>query len=168
MTMGSFIILHCSFSISHILTILTMLTLVEGLYIIQTQLHSYDNPTQQRLRACINDRCFVAGCCDAGEGNCTSGERRCDTFFVFCLRPLGIAEYRLGCGSNGGSVIQSDVNVNDAAINFSQSSFLGLNNPVDLPGLTNDWNVSCTRYNHCMHVHNNIIIVKYAGCSIVY
>ena len=150
--MGSFIILCGSFSI----IVLTLFTVVEGLYIVQTQIHGYDNPTQWRFLICGNSQCFSAGgCCDIGEGNCTSGERRCDTFFIFCLRPLGISPRLIGCGSNTSSVIQSDVNMNDAAINFSRSSFLGLNNPFTLPGLTNSWNVSCTIIaNHCMHIHN--------------
>ena len=139
--MGSFIILHGSFSV----LLLTMFTVVGGLYIVQTHTHDYDNPTQRRLLTCSNNQCFAAaGCCDTGEGNCTSGERRCDTFFIFCLRPLRTIIPGLGCGSNTGSVIQSDVNMNDTAIDFSRSSFLGLNNPFTLPGLTNNWNVSCT------------------------
>ena len=46
--------------------------------------------------------------------------------------------------------MQSDVNVNDADIDFSQSTVLGLNNPLNLPGLTNDWNMSVLIINHCM------------------
>jgi hypothetical protein len=117
------------------------LTLVKGLYILQLQLIGYVNPTQQRITGCnINDfQCFGT-CCDAGTGACTNGDRRCDTFFTYCLRPLGTTEF--GCGSSSGSVIQSDVNENDAAVNFSQSTVLGLTNPINLPGLTNAWNVS--------------------------
>jgi Notch-like protein len=50
----------------------------------------------------------------------------------------------MGCGFDNEHVTQSDVNENDAVINFSQniSTILGLNNPLNLPGLTNDWNVS--------------------------
>ena len=39
-------------------------------------------------------------------------------------------------------MIQSDVNENDAVVNFSRSTFLGLSNPINVSGLTNDWNVS--------------------------
>jgi hypothetical protein len=66
-----------------------------------------------------------------------NGDKRCDTFFTYCLRSLGTSGF--GCGSSSGSVIQSSVNENDAAVDFSQSN---LSNPINLPGLTNDWNVS--------------------------
>ena len=69
-----------------------------------------------------------------------NGNRRCDTFFTYCLRPLNTTGF--DCGSSSGSEIQSGVNENDAAVNFSQSTVLGLSNPINLPGLTNDWNVS--------------------------
>ena len=61
------------------------------------------------------------------EHACTSGNRQCDTFFIFCLRSLS-AGSESGC--NNGMVLRSDVNMNDATIDFSQGSFLGLNNPV--------------------------------------
>ena len=52
------------------------------------------------------------------------------------------------------SEIQSEVNQNDAAIDFSQSTILGLSNPVVIPGLTNDWNVSYLQHiimvDHCI------------------
>jgi hypothetical protein len=123
------------------LLILSQLTLVKGLYVIQLQLLGYDNPTQQRI-FCNSDRCFLTFgvCCDDGGGSCGNGNRRCDTFFIYCLRPLGTNGF--DCGSNSGSEIQSGVNENDAVINFSQSTVLGLSNPINLPGLTNDWNVS--------------------------
>lgn len=117
--------------------------MVEGLYILQVQLRDYDNPNQQCFSC--TDQPFQqcsSECCDAGEGNCTSGERRCDTFFTFCLKPLGNTE--LGCDSSNSrsSMVESNVNQNDKAIDFSQGSFLGLYNPVNLSGLTNNWNVS--------------------------
>ena len=108
----------------------SQLTLIEGLYILQVQLLDYNNPTQQAV---------VSGqfaCCDGCIG---TFRRRCDTFFIFCLRPLDTTG--LGCGSSSGSEIQSGVNVNDADIDYSGSTVLGLNNPLNLPGLTNDWNV---------------------------
>ena len=120
------------------LLLLSQLALVEGLYILQLQLLGYNNPTQQRIGFCNSNQCF-GPCCD-GSGSCTNGDRRCDTFFTYCLRPLDMLGF--GCGSSSGSEIQSDVNENDAAVNFSQSTVLGLSNPINFPGLTNDWNVS--------------------------
>ena len=108
------------------------------------QLNDYSNPNQLRIVFCPplqgGSVCNYV-CCDSGPGACTSGGRRCDTFFIFCLRPLRAGS---GLGCNSGTVLQSRVNVNDATIDFSQSSFLGLNNPFTLPGLTNNWNVSCS------------------------
>ena len=125
------------------LLILSQFALVKGLYVLQLQLLGYSNPTQERF-FCNNDGCRIdldfGPCCDGGSGPCTNGDRRCDSFFIFCLRPLDTPGF--DCDPNSGSEIQSDVNENDAAVNFSQSTVLGLSNPINLPGLTNDWNVS--------------------------
>ena len=124
---------------------------MEGLYILQAQLLDYDNPNQ--LSVHCNVFCQV-DCCDGMQmQDCVSGNRRCDTFFTFCLRPLGTTGR--GCDSpSSGSEIQSEVNQNDAAIDFSQSTILGLSNPIVIPGLTNDWNVSYLQHiimvDHCI------------------
>ena len=116
--------------------------LVEGLYFLQARVNSFRNPNQRSLH-CNEDGCSRRCCDDRDLESCGSsnGDRRCDTFFIFCLRPLFTTGF--GCGSNSGSVMRSDVNQNDATrIDFSQSTFLGLSNPVNLTGLTNNWNVS--------------------------
>lgn len=41
-----------------------------------------------------------------------------------------------------GSRISNGSNTDDAPIDFSQSSVLGLDNPLTLEGLTDTWNVS--------------------------
>lgn len=145
-----FIILYCSLSISYVLTIVSQISLVEGLYIVRAQIHGYRNPYQYRLLGCSSTRC-QAICCDSNiMRQCISGERQCDTFFIFCLRPLGTSGY--GCSSlNNDSVTVSDVNLNDAAIDFSNSTFLGLSNPLVLQGSTNVWNVS----------HSIISVIRY-------
>ena len=108
---------------------------------LQAQIHSFVNPNQ-RSTHCNQFGCWRACCDDGSRETCSSGERRCDTFFIFCLRPLDTDDFE-GCSSNSGSVIRSEVNENGVpAIDFSQSTFLGLSNPINLPGLTNDWNVS--------------------------
>ena len=119
--------------------IMSQLTLVEGFYTLQAQLHGYDNPNQVRVTGCNNNGCSTA-CCD-NTGTCTSGFRRCDTFFIFCLRPFESGA-PFGCGSSSGSEMQSTVSINGATIDFSQSTFLGLHNPLVFQGLTNAWNVS--------------------------
>ena len=147
------------------LLILSQFALVKGLYVLQLQLLGYSNPTQQRL-FCDNNVCSLdldlGQCCDGGSGPCTNGNKRCDSFFTYCLRPLGTSGFN--CGSSSGSEIQSGVNWNDAAVNFSQSTVLGLTNPINFPGLTNDWNVSI--FIVCMFA----IIILFcmpAGCSTI-
>ena len=54
---SSFIILYSSLSISYVLTIVSQLTLVEGLYIVQVQIHSYENPTPANSS---NENCEVS------------------------------------------------------------------------------------------------------------
>ena len=120
------------------------LGLVEGRYIIQVQLNDYNNPDQRLATSCNPPggfECVFGVCCDGGLGARISGDRRCDTFFVYCLRPLSTGS-QLGCGSGSGRVIRSDVNENDATLDSSQSTVLGLSNPFTLPGLTNNWNMS--------------------------
>ena len=120
--------------------LVSQLTPVEGLYIVQVQLHGYDNPTQQRFLGCNAIGCST-GCCDGNiNGECTSDFRRCDTNFLFCLRPLNS---RFNCDSNRDDVMESNVEFNnDTNFDFSRSTFLGLNNPLVFRGLTNAWNVS--------------------------
>lgn len=135
-----FLTLYTPLSVCVYIIVISQLALAEGLYVLQTQIHSFVNPDQESLH-CNQSGCSVA-CCDNGPGACGVGERRCDTFFIFCLRPFNTEGFAIGgCGSSG-SVMQSNVNMDDASLDFSQSSFLGLSNPVRLPGLTNDWNVS--------------------------
>ena len=134
---STFIILCCSLCMS----LVSQLTLVEGLYIIQAQLHGYDNPTQRCFLGCDNcDRCFIGYCDGNINGECTSGFRRCDTLFFLCLRPLSS---QIGCDPDTDGVMRSNAeNDNDTNFDFSQSTFLGLNNPLIFQGLTNAWNVS--------------------------
>ena len=108
---------------------------VNGRYLVNVTLVGYTNPNQ-RCADCGSNRC-----CDTNfdSNNCFRG-RRCDTFFFFCLRPFGSTG--TGCSYNGD--LTSEVNEDDAAINFNQMKFLGLDNPLTLEGLTDAWNVSWT------------------------
>ena len=131
------------FSLIISMSLVSQLTLVEGLYNVHIQLHGYDNPTQQRFLFCNDNSCFT-GCCDGNiVGECTSGSSRCDTCFFFCLRPVLNSPVSTDCDPNNNSVMQSNVeNDNDENFDFSRSTFLGLNNPLVFQGLTNAWNVS--------------------------
>jgi hypothetical protein len=63
---------------------------------------------------------------------------RCDNVFHYCLRSINTSESNDEC--SGGN--RSDVNSNDTPLNFSQSTVLGLPNPLPLRGLTTQWTVS--------------------------
>lgn len=105
---------------------------------LEVRLYGYNNPTG-RCQECGN----MMGCCDR-HNTTECGERfMCDTYFHYCLRPLGSDKEEGGgnCSDYGG--ITSNTNTNDRFVNFSQSMVLGLDNPLLLPGLTkeSDWNV---------------------------
>jgi hypothetical protein len=70
--------------------------------------------------------------------DCT-GERRCDSYFIYCLRPIGDRELD-GCSSSEHRNISS-VNPNDGPLNFSQSTVLFLSNPQVLSGLRRAYEV---------------------------
>lgn len=110
-------------------------SLVGGRYILEVKLFGYSNPSG----SCSNCQGF---CCD-GVGiqppNC-SETLRCDSFFRYCLTPLEVAEPG-NCFSPGSRF--SLPNRDDRVLDFTQSNVaLGLENPLQLPGLTNDYRVS--------------------------
>lgn len=118
-------------------------------YNVKLRLSNYSNPRQLRP-FCGGGTCYsnLYYCCDGGTGigvSCpTEGadllENRCDTFFVYCLRNTNTT---IGAGcSNSEERLLSNVSQNDASLNFSQSTVLGLENPLTFQGLTNYWNVN--------------------------
>ena len=84
------------------------------------------------------------GCCDR-HNTTECSDFLCDTYFDYCLRPLGSKEEGAGGCSYSGYVVSTS-NRNDGFVNFSRSTVtvLGLDNPLILPGLTNNWNVNLT------------------------
>ena len=122
---------------------------VKGRYILQVTISGYINPFQ-RCAGCAS----LSRCCDTNfNTNSCFGNRRCDTFFFFCLRPID-SNVRNGTGCSYSGNLTSEVNENDATINFDQTTFLGLDNPLTLEGLTDAWNVSgpdVSLYT-CMHL----------------
>ena len=97
----------------------------EGLYQVELGVFDYDNPTG-RCQAFINTG---RGCCDSPrDSSPCSGKRLCDSYFTYCLRPLG---------SEGGDCSDYDsrvsrVNWDDGS---SRDALLGLENPLILsPG----------------------------------
>ena len=75
-------------------------------------------------------------CCEPVGRTSDCVDPGCDSYFYYCLRSVGTT----GPGCSGGRT--SQVNLNDAALDFSQAMVLGLPNPLPLPGLTREWNVS--------------------------
>ena len=103
---------------------------MSGEYTVEIRLRNFTNPS---------DLLANGECCDLnitlGDGSCAlSG---CDSYFYHCLRALGSTG---GSCSAGGQT--SAVNYNNAPLNFSERRVLGLPNPLLLPGLTKQWNVS--------------------------
>ena len=114
---------------------------MSGKYTVEIRLHNFSNPS-----GLLAD----GECCDynitLGDGSCVRSG--CDNYFHHCLRPLGSTGS--ACTAGGGQT--SMVNYNDALLNFTEPRVLGLPNPLPLPGLTRDWNVSGT--------HPSILIIE--------
>lgn len=103
---------------------------MSGEYAVEVRLHNFSNPSNLLANG---------ECCDynitLGDGSCAvSG---CDSYFHHCLRVLGSTGS--ACPAGGQT---SRVNYNNASLNFSEPRILGLSNPLPLPGLTKEWNVS--------------------------
>ena len=117
------------------------MSLVRGRYVVDVRLFGYDNPTQRCHRCRIGGPSGRPGCCDDhAAATCLSSHLRCDSYFFYCLRTLNSPMER-GCTYSGSRL--SNPNMNDGEINFGQSVVLGLENPLQLRGLTDAYNVSC-------------------------
>ena len=97
-------------------------------------MQSYNNPTNG-CATCDGD------CCDAFTLTTCTGLLRCDNQFAYCLRSHNTPATTRGCQGYT-STLRSDVNTDARRIDFSQSTLLGLPNPLRLTGLTNSWQVS--------------------------
>ena len=103
-----------------------MCTNVNGDYIVEVRTLNYSNPGT----LLADGRCCVM----AGDGSCdVSG---CVYYFIYCLRSLG----RTGPGCSRSFATSGGQG--NAPIDFSQDRVLGQPNPLPLPGLTTEWNVS--------------------------
>jgi hypothetical protein len=115
--------------------------MVEGRYIVKVRLNGYTNPSGK----CNDEICFTQNgqqyCCDSYDTDICMGGDRCDSYFVYCLRPLGEVD-RKGCFDNE-TRAKSLYNRDDGRnIDFSQSEVLGLSNPQNLSGLGDAYEVS--------------------------
>ena len=109
---------------------------MSGNYILNITLISYINHNNW-CSVCSDDE---LGCCDNYDTRVCTGSLRCDTYFEYCLLPLGtaITTDRIQCNP----VAISTVLMNDGPIDFNQSVVLGLSNPLLLSGPSNTWTVS--------------------------
>ena len=74
---------------------------------------------------------------------CSSSDRLCDSYFIYCLRPFGDARQPPeGCSMIEYRSTSPCFNSDDGHLNFSQSIVLGLDNPQVLPGLRGPYQVS--------------------------
>ena len=114
---------------------------VNGEYNVEVKIFSYDNPTG-RCRDCPreNGDSGPRSCCDDfSDFNTCNGGDRCDSYFIYCLRPFGMT----GGNCTGFTQRRSTANTDDRSTDFSMSSeVLGLDNPLLLPGLTIGYNSS--------------------------
>ena len=110
---------------------------MEGRYVVEVRLFGYQNPTG-RCEECLNQ--YPKKCCDdfSRDSNCIEDGRECDSYFTYCLRPITTT----GRGCSVYETMTSTVNTDDGPLDFSQSTVLGLPNPLQLP--INDSIVSST------------------------
>jgi hypothetical protein len=116
--------------------------LVEGRYFVEVRLNGYTNPSG-KCNNCFNTQNRQQFCCDNRDNTneCTVTWERCDSYFIYCLRPLGTVS-DLGCLDNK-TITMSHINVDDGPdIDFSQSRVLGLSNPQSFSGLGDAYEVS--------------------------
>ena len=107
---------------------------------------NYTNPHQHKLwgSVCFSSSCET-DCCDGFNQHSFSCNDGCDSFFTCCLR--NINTLTAGCPDLDGNTTRSSaVNPNDAPIDFSQDTVLGLENPLIFQGINHTWNVSIIPY----------------------
>ena len=155
---------------------LQLCIVVQGFYLVEVRLLGYENPTE-KCQGCLRTYNGISTlrCCDdfSRSDQCTDGGRECDSYFIYCLRPLQSQDFQEGGCSNSDRTVTSAVNVDDEMIDFTQSEILGLNNPFQLQGLTKDYRVSYTSVNS-EYIHRQLIVNNFmtshihAGSSTFY
>ena len=98
---------------------------------VEVRLFDYQNPTG-RCEQCpqFDSTTFPRKCCDdfSRSSNCDEGDRECDSYFTYCLRPFDTTDR--DCSTY--ETVTSTVNTDDGPLDFSQSTVLGLPNPLQL------------------------------------
>ena len=139
-------IVYCAINVSASVSVRLTQSLVnsslvqvcEGLYLVEVKVFGYDNPTGTCQAFRDSNGPGKHGCCDNPNGESPCNGRQCDSYFTYCLRPLGSE----GDGCSNYVSKMSGINWNDGFINFNESPVLGLENPLLLPGLTDNYSVS--------------------------
>ena len=108
---------------------------------VEIELFGYSNPTGRCADCPIPKGRRVNSCCDNFSRTICNRNARCDSYFYFCLRDLGDRSTKTGCSYFGNKVTLA--NINDAPLNIDAStkSVLGLDNPIQLPGLEGPYTV---------------------------
>ena len=108
---------------------------------VELSLFDYDNPTG----TCYDPRRCVRNdgqhrCCDGNDviPECT-GNYRCDSYFIYCLRSLGSEGQ--GCRSNYERRISTHNQDDNTEPDVTQNMVLGLENPLILRGITDNYDV---------------------------
>ena len=116
--------------------------LVQGRYLLEVRLNGYDNQDNSCID-CQPEGRTLHGCCDDHNrvNDCDRNERRCDSYFIFCLRPFGSRQEKYDCKTLYNDTRMTSVNNNDGPVDFTSSTVLGLENPFLLPGLTEEYEV---------------------------
>ena len=116
---------------------------MHGDYVIIVRIYDYSNPSNTGV-----DRGPDNCCDDTRQSGVCSSLRRCDNRFTFCVKTLG--DSADGTSSCMSEVLMTSVtNFNDAPIDFTGSTWLGLDNPLRLNGISIAWQVmQAVSYNH--------------------
>ena len=104
----------------------------------EVRLFGYNNPTQTCQDCLFGQFAADHGCCDNFVRTVCMGGDQCDSYFIYCLRTIGST----GRNCSYFGTRMSSANTDDRPIDFSQSSVLGLDNPLQLQGLTDAYTVS--------------------------
>ena len=131
--------------------------IVHGDYVTMVRVGGYDNPTNRGVTR------GPSLCCDGNptsNGSCSEAPRPCDNRFTFCLKSFDNTD-------DGTSTCMSPVltstqtNIDGAPIDFTQPTWLGLDNPLMLSGISTAWEV-------CSHgIQDSKMIVKLASCTLL-
>ena len=109
----------------------------QGLYVVEVHLFGYNNPTGRCYDEISCRRSGGQRCCDGGlDQICANSSVRCDSYFIYCLRPLD--SNGQGCADYANRT--SMTNLDDGAVDFSQNIVLGLQNPLTLQGIAESYN----------------------------